>query len=1356
MADPGYVIAVGKLKIEVDRNVAAEKAAGRNAAKNVADEFNKSLVGKISFARAFSGGTNNARRAGKDAGDAYADAFRRQTNGLGGALNFGNLGGLGSALSGITSALGGVTQSLGQMAGQMGTVNQNLGQVSSQLGQMGGQAGSAASSLGSLGAAGGIAGALLAGMAAVVGGLFTSIAVMNVAAVASGAILSALAAAAGAVGGALAALPGILGGVAAGLGAVLFVAKPLMEAFQAFTAEQNAATQSSQRAAKAQTSNAAAIKAATNAIADAKRQQARTTVNGAEQIKNAEKRVTEANEAALDAQKDLNDARKEAARDIENLKQKQQDLNASMLTAGARVMAAEEKLAGLRQQAFPDALKLAEAEAELAEAKAKQSSVALDQKQNAEDVAKANKSGVEGQKKVIDATERAAYAAEKAKEAEDNLKKTKRDAAQANEDAARQVGRAQDQLDQANIKVGQSTGAVTTGQSKLASALAKLSPAGLAFLDVIKQYVPVFDGVSKAIQERMLPALTPLATTVRDLFGYFKDGQFVLGPLGQAFANAGTQIGKLGTQFDKMLKGEAGKAIISLVNTGAKAIGTLGSGLLTMLDKILPSMAKLGEAAGPVMDAFKDGFGVLGDGLKGFFDELSRDGAMKGFASGIKGMFKLIGGMLPLIGKFIGKLAEIGGPYFEKMSDTMLSVLGTIFDIFTDLAEGGVIKAFTDLFGIFAAEFKKLVDSGVIKQLGAGFSDIMRSLGPMIPALVQTLIPALPGLITSFVNLTTAFNDLLPQLMPLVGGFMKFIELTIDFFVPMMPDLIGLMVAFGAVLAVPALAALGVVEVLTLLVAGIRLLITWVADKLVKAFNWAKVEIPKAWNTIKEKLGQAWTWIKENVFYKIRDFVMITIPGWFKSGVGFIKTKWDGFKEAINGAWSWVKKTVFTPIQTFITKTVPGWFSSGVTAIKTAWEKVKEAAKTPVKFMVNTVFNEGLVPLWNNIIAKIPGVKTISKLALPKGFASGGVLPGNSGMRGVDDRLATVGGHTIALAGGEMVVNAKQTKKNRGVLEAINSGMDIPGFAKGGWLGNVGGWFKDRAKDAGSWVRGQLGKPVTAALDALVRPAIGMIPQGYYGNPLRDLGFNTANKIESWVKGDDKKNANGPIGEGGYASALEWAKSQAGKPYIWASSGPNGYDCSGFMSAILNVIQGKNPYSRRFSSGDAGGPSMAGMTLNKQSPFMVGAVHGNPGHVAGTLNGVNVESTGSAGVRVGKSARGWNDSLFRYHYGLAKGGVIGDLPFDILNRKGKQYNPFMRATLMDNGGVFAPGSTTLVKNATSETEAALTMKQLRKVSGTHIENVNITVNGDGDPKAIASEVITAIKNIDTYATTNPS
>ena len=157
-------------------------------------------------------------------------------------------------------------------------------------------------------------------------------------------------------------------------------------------------------------------------------------------------------------------------------------------------------------------------------------------------------------------------------------------------------------------------------------------------------------------------------------------------------------------------------------------------------------------------------------------------------------------------------------------------------------------------------------------------------------------------------------------------------------------------------------------------------------------------------------------------------------------------------------------------------------------------------------------------------------------------------------------------------------------------------------------------------------------------------------------------------------------------GAGMYGGALGFAHAQVGKPYGWGSSGPGSYDCSGFMSAITNYIRGKYPYSRVGSTGTFPWPGFA----RGAGMFMIGSRRGNPGHMAGTLMGQNVESRGGEGVVVGSRARGANNSLFGgnvWHLArLAMGGRAGDAPFDLFNPQGRHFDRKLRGLLGYAGG----------------------------------------------------------------------
>ncbi|MEU6365773.1 hypothetical protein ABZ876_08455 [Streptomyces sp. NPDC046931] len=181
--------------------------------------------------------------------------------------------------------------------------------------------------------------------------------------------------------------------------------------------------------------------------------------------------------------------------------------------------------------------------------------------------------------------------------------------------------------------------------------------------------------------------------------------------------------------------------------------------------------------------------------------------------------------------------------------------------------------------------------------------------------------------------------------------------------------------------------------------------------------------------------------------------------------------------------------------------------------------------------------------------------------------------------------------------------------------------------------------------------------------------------------------------------------------------------------HSFVSDGLISHNCSGLMSAIESVIRGERPH-RRWATG-AFPPGTSGWVRNLNSPFMIGITNAGVGHTAGTLAGMNVESSGGRGVHMGKSARGYNDPMFTSRWGFAP------------------------AAKYDSGGLLQPGATMAV-NATGRPERVLSADQTSQFeallsggAGITIQAVNVNGTFDfsspADRRAAANALVAEMK-----------
>ena len=275
---------------------------------------------------------------------------------------------------------------------------------------------------------------------------------------------------------------------------------------------------------------------------------------------------------------------------------------------------------------------------------------------------------------------------------------------------------------------------------------------------------------------------------------------------------------------------------------------------------------------------------------------------------------------------------------------------------------------------------------------------------------------------------------------------------------------------------------------------------TWLYNSVIKpVFSWignairlwwtgAKIVFNAAVSFLRATLGPVFTWLQNNVIRPVFNAIGTAIRLWwtgakivFNAVISFLRTNlvggfvflrdrisqtWSNIKNTISAGWNFIRDKVFTPLQNAIKNTVPAAFRAGKDAIGRAWKGVQDVAKKPVRFVVDTVINKGIVGGFNKIASKF-GVSEISPFKLPKGFATGGRVFG-AGSETSDSIPAMLSNNEhvwtakeVRGAGGHGMVYRLRDLARRGALAALHKGAQpfLPALAKGGTLIDAANWW---------------------------------------------------------------------------------------------------------------------------------------------------------------------------------------------------------------------------------------------------------------------------------------------------------
>lgn len=214
---------------------------------------------------------------------------------------------------------------------------------------------------------------------------------------------------------------------------------------------------------------------------------------------------------------------------------------------------------------------------------------------------------------------------------------------------------------------------------------------------------------------------------------------------------------------------------------------------------------------------------------------------------------------------------------------------------------------------------------------------------------------------------------------------------------------------------------------------------------MVELMKWSWNHILKpVWNAIAAAAKWLWKNVLSPVFEDIED-------------------GWDGLMNAMKWVWRNVLKPVFDFIADDALPGLEDAFETTVNAIERIWRGLKRVVGAPVKFVLDTVINEGLIDGFNKV-AKWVGMDGFDHIPIPdalQSYATGGVLPGYTPGRDVHRFVSPTAGR-LELSGGEAIMRPEFTAAvGPGWVDAMNAkarsgGIEAVKRSLGGyWMGGV-------------------------------------------------------------------------------------------------------------------------------------------------------------------------------------------------------------------------------------------------------------------------------------------------------------
>lgn len=525
-----------------------------------------------------------------------------------------------------------------------------------------------------------------------------------------------------------------------------------------------------------------------------------------------------------------------------------------------------------------------------------------------------------------------------------------------------------------------------------------------------------------------------------------------------------------------------GDALITLGKAVLEIKMAIGGALWEVLKGVFGLLQELWKFLAPVLKFLAK---FIGGALLGVFFALSKViqsvvHALSGLATGFSWLVeKVLAPVIAFVGRLVGAFLDHLIPALKSVAGFVVNILGQAFSMLGQalmFTWSNIIKPVFNALVTVAQWVVQILLTAVIAPIKLAWDLMAASLKLAWESIIKptfeafgnfakwvyenVLLPAFDGVKIAFQvmadGLRWIYDNVIKPVLDALGSAVTWLYQNV-----IVPSFDGIRIAFQVMADA----------------------LRWIYDNTLKpifdAFVWL---LQMAWEGAKvifdaiivafQAVGEGFRWVYDNIIRPVIDAFASALR-WLHDNVvapvlSWIGDKWRLMGDGFNVVKNFIVDTVFGGLKSGLDR-MQGWFGTAVDAISRIWQGIKRATAKPVRFVVETVFNNGIMKAWN-AVATFTGLKKLEPVRLGDlgQYAHGGVLPGYTPGRDPYEFVEQRTGMRIGLSGGEAILRPEATKAfgqdwvdsvnnvaRKGGVAGVRNAMKHSHFASGGVI-NLG------------------------------------------------------------------------------------------------------------------------------------------------------------------------------------------------------------------------------------------------------------------------------------------------------------